>query len=69
MFFLALKDSFVQNTPYLLFILGYFCFLPNLGQTLTLGDHFASKIVLNGTTCRNDLQHTLRGLMFTVLHK
>lgn len=69
MFFLALKDSFVQNTAYLLFILGYFCFLPNLGQTLTLGDHFARKIVLNGTTCLNDLQYTLRGLMLTVLNK
>lgn len=69
MFFLALKDVFVQNTPYLLFILAYFCFLPSLGQTLTLGDHFASKIVLNETTCLNGLQHTLHGLMFTVLNK
>lgn len=69
MFFLALKYIFVQNTPYLLFILRYFCFLPNLGQTLTVGDYFASKIVLNGNTCLNDLQHTLRGIIFTVLNK
>lgn len=66
---MPLQDSFVQNTPYLLFILAYFCFLPNLGQTLPPSDHFSSKIVLNGTTCLSDLQHTLRGLMFTVLSK